>query len=89
MEIYTHAYICTHIHTYTHIYRHSEFYLAGCCRGACCGLTVAEQVGPMEDARAGSLARRLHRKHSRDLGVWSHSNIKGIQVKQRMMLDTN
>lgn len=86
MEIYTHAYIYTHIHTC--ISTDSEFYLAGCCQGACCGLTVAEQVGPMEDAGAGSLARRLHRKHSRDLGVWSHSNIKGIQVKQRMMLDT-
>lgn len=52
MEINTVAYICicTHIHTYISI----DTILVGCCQGACCKLTLAEWVGPMDQRPEGS-----------------------------------
>lgn len=50
MEIHTVAYIFTHMHTCIFI----DTILFGCCQGACCRLTVAERVGPMDQRPEGS-----------------------------------
>ena len=50
---------------------------------------MAAVVGSMVEAGAGPLARRLHRKYSTDLGIWSYSNLRGLQANQKGMLDNN
>ena len=70
-----------HTYTHMHIYRHNSSWMLP--------RSLLQAYSGRTSWPNGPEARRLYRKQSRDLGVWSHSNIKGILAKQKVMLDTN